>query len=309
MYARLVFTACLLAFCAVVFSAYARLTDAGLGCSNWPACYEENALKQRQPPQADTLRKHESWQWKLQNLVGLLLGILSFTICGQAWKKRRTLQQSPFLPTMLVVLMAFLGIFGILAFSYLPRAVIVPIHLAGGIATLILLTWIALRQTTFVGHVNTATVRRWRLFSRLCLILLLIQIMLGGWVSSNFAALACTGFPLCKGSLLPAMDFSYSLDRFGMPLAMEKLTAIHWLHRLGALILLPCIIRLSIGVMAESGLRTVARTILALIVFQFLLGITNVLLGLPLPGVVLHNAVAMLLVVMMVVLNYRLRNH
>lgn len=308
MYLKLILATCLLAFCAVVFSAYARLSDAGLGCANWPACYEENALKQRQPPQPDATHRHDSRQWKLQNLAGLLLGILTIAVCGHAWQKRRELRQSPLLPTLLLALMVFLAAFGILAFSYLPRAVIVPVHLAGGIATLMLLTWIALRQMAPTGEVGVNEARRWRGFAKLGLLLVLAQIMLGGWVSSNFAALACTELPLCKGLLLPPMDFSYSLDSHGLPLSVEKLTAIHWMHRVGAVLTLAYLVWLSFGVMALERLRAIGKAILGLVVLQFVLGISNVLLGLPLAGVVLHNAMAMLLLVTLVLLNYRLKN-
>lgn len=307
MYLRLVLLTCLFAFCAVVFSAYARLTDAGLGCANWPACYEENAQMQRQPPQPDAPRRHDSWQWKLQNMVGLLLGILAIAVCGHAWQKRKELRQSPLLPTLLLALMVFLALFGIFAFSYLPRAVIVPIHLAGGVATLMLVTWIALRLMAPTDEAGAGEAQNWRGFARVCLVLVLIQIMLGGWVSSNFAALACTDWPLCHGMLLPTMDFSYSLDRFGLPLSMEKLTAIHWLHRAGALLTIPCLVWLSFKLMGAEGLRTIGKILLGLVVLQFVLGISNVLLGLPMASVVLHNAVAMLLLVTLVVLNYKLR--
>ena len=307
MYLKLVLLTCVLAFIAVVFSAYARLSDAGLGCANWPACYEENALKARQPPQADVARDHTSWRWKLQNMVGLLLGILAIAVCGLSWQKRNTLRQSPLLPTLLVGLMAFLAAFGIWAFSHLPRSVIVPVHLAGGSATLMLLTWIALRQMAPVSQVSAGVMQSWRGFSRLGLLFVLVQIMLGGWVSSNFAALACTDFPLCKGVLLPAMDFSYSLDRYGPPLSVEKLTAIHWMHRAGALLTLVYLSWLSFRVMAVERLRIIGKAMLGLVVLQFVLGIFNVLLGLPLTGAVLHNAVAMLLLVALVLLNYGLQ--
>lgn len=307
MYLRLVLLTCLLAFCAVVFSAYARLTDAGLGCANWPACYEENAQMQRQPPQPDAPRRHDSWQWKLQNMVGLLLGILTIAVCGHSWQKRKELRQSPLLPTLLLALMVFLALFGIFAFSYLPRAVIVPIHLAGGVATLMLVTWIALRLMAPTGDAGAGEAQNWRGFARVCLVLVLLQIMLGGWVSSNFAALACIDLPLCHGMLLPAMDFSYSLDRYGLPLSVEKLTAIHWLHRAGALLTIPCLVWLSFKLMGAEGLRTIGKTLLGLVVLQFVLGISNVLLGLPMASVVLHNAVAMLLLVTLVVLSYKLR--
>jgi len=306
MYLKLVLATCVLAFVAVVFSAYARLSDAGLGCANWPACYQENALKHRQPPQADATREHTSWQWKFQNLVGLLLGILAIAVCGHSWQKRRELRQSPLLPTLLVALMAFLAAFGIWAFSYLPRAVIVPVHLAGGIATLTLLVWIALRQMAPAGKVGASEAQSWGAFSRLGLVLALAQIMLGGWVSANFAALACTEFPLCQGSLLPVMDFSYSLANDGLPLSGERLTAIHWMHRAGAVLALLYLSWLSFRVMAAQGLRIIGKAMLGLVVFQFVLGVSNVLLGLPLAGAVLHNAVAMLLLVTLVQLNFRI---
>ncbi len=307
MYLKLVLASCVLAFCAVVFSAYARLSDAGLGCANWPTCYEQNALKERQPPRADAVRDHTSWQWKLQNMVGLLLGILAIAVCALSWQKRRELRQSPLLPTILLGLMAFLAAFGILAFSFLPRSVIVPVHLAGGSATLILLEWIALHQMESVTHFGADVKQSWRGFSRFGLVLVLIQIMLGSWVSVNFAALACTDFPLCKGTLLPPMDFSYSLERYGLPLSVEKLTAIHWMHRAGALLTLLYLIWLSFRIMKEQGLRVIGKAMLGLVVFQFALGITNVMFGLPLAVAVLHNAVAMLLLATLVWLNYRLQ--
>jgi len=312
MYLKLVLVTCVLAFCAVVLSAYARLSDAGLGCANWPACYEENALKEKQPPQASaaqsgTGRGHTSWQWKLHSQVVQLLGILSIAVCGLAWKKRRELRQSPLLPTLLVGLMVFLAAFGIWAFAHLPRPVIVSVHLAGGIAMLMLLAWIALRQMAPPAAVDSGEAQKWRGLSWLGIALLLVQIMLGGWVSSNFAALACTGFPLCQGALLPPMDFSYSLDHSGLPLSIERLTVIHWIHRFGALLTIVYLGWLSFRIMAVKGLRNIGKAILGLVVLQFVLGIANVLLSLPLLVAVLHNAVAMLLLVALVALSFRLR--
>ena len=307
MYLRLVLVTCVLAFCAVVLSAYARLSDAGLGCANWPACYEENALKERQPPQAGAARGHTSWQWKLHSQVVQLLGLLAIAVCGLAWKKRKALRQSPLLPTLLLGLMIFLAVFGIWAFAHVPRPVIVSVHLAGGVAMLILLIWIVLRQMAPPAAVDPGEAQKWRVFSLLGIALVLIQIMLGGWVSSNFAALACTGFPLCNGALLPTMDFSYSLDHSGLPLSAEKLTAIHWMHRAGALLTVAYLGWLSFRIMAVQGLRNTGKAILGLIVLQFALGIANVLLGLPLLVAVLHNAVAMLLLVALVALSFRLR--
>ncbi|MBI5626003.1 MAG: COX15/CtaA family protein, partial [Nitrosomonadales bacterium] len=257
MYLKLVLATCLLTFFAVVLSAYARLSDAGLGCSNWPACYEENALKERQQPQTGAARGHTSWQWKLHSQVVQLLGILAVAVCALSWKKRKELRQSPLLPTLYLVLMVFMAIFGVWSFYHLPRPVIVSVHLAGGIAMLTLLMWIALSQMTPLGAVGAADGRKWRTFSLLGFVLLLVQIMLGGWVSSNFAALACTDFPLCKGSLLPPMDFSYSRTYSATPLSVEQLTAIHWMHRIGALLAVLYLSWLSVKVMAVEGLRKI----------------------------------------------------
>lgn len=307
MYLKLVLITCVLAFCAVVLSSYARLSDAGLGCSDWPACYEKNALKERQPPQAGTARGHTSWQWKLHSQVVMVLGILAIAGCGLSWRKRKELRQSPLLPTLLMMLMVFLAVFGIWAFSHLPRPVIVQVHLAGGITMLALLVWIALRQMTPVGAMADDDARNWRTFSRLGFVLILAQIMLGGWVSSNFAALACTEFPLCQGSLLPPMDFSYGLDNPGLPLSIERLTAIHWIHRVGALLTVLYLGWLSMKIMAVISLHKIGKAVLILAVLQLVLGISNVLLGVPLLGAVLHNALAMLLLVALIVLNFKCR--
>lgn len=308
MYLKLVLATCLLTFFAVVLSAYARLSDAGLGCANWPACYEENALKERQPPQTGAARGHTSWQWKLHSQVVQLLGILAIAVCGLSWKKRKELRLSPLLPTLYLVLMVFMAVFGIWSFYHLPRPVIVSVHLAGGVAMLALLMWISLSQMTPAVTVDPVEAHKWRTFSWLGFVLLLVQILLGGWVSSNFAALACTDFPLCKGSLLPPMDFSCSMENYLAPLSVEKLTAIHWVHRIGALLTVLYLSWLSVRVMVVEGLRKIGKAILGLVVLQFLLGISNVLTGLPLAGAVLHNAVAMLLLVALVLLSFRMQN-
>jgi cytochrome c oxidase assembly protein subunit 15 len=306
MYLKLILFTCALAFCAVVLSSYARLADAGLGCTDWPACYQKNALKERQPIQANAPRGHTSWQWKLHSQVVMALGFMAIAVCGFSWQKRKELRQSPLLPTLLMMLMMFLAAFGIWAFSHLSRPVIVLVHLAGGIAMLALLVWIALRQIPSAGAIASGSAQNWRPLALLGLALALVQIMLGGWVSSNFAALACTEFPLCQGSLLPSMDFSYSLGNSGLPLSTEKLTAIHWMHRAGALLTVLYLGWLSFKIMAAKNLRHIGKMILSLIALQFALGISNVLLGLPLLGAVLHNALAMLLLVVLIVLNFKL---
>ncbi len=312
MYFKLVMVTCILAFCTVVLSAYARLADAGLGCANWPACYAENALKERLPPQAHgeksgTARGHSSWQWKLHGLLVQLLGPLAVVVCGLAWKQRKALRQSPLLPSLLLGLMVFLAAFGVWAFGYLPRPVTVSVHLASGMFMLMLLTWMVLRQMTSAAGIDASAAQKLHSLWWLGLVLLMAQIMQGGWVSANFAALACTDFPLCNGALLPTMDFSSGPNEAGLPLSPEKLTAIHWLHRVGALLTIAYLVWLSFRVMAAEGLRKLGKILFGLVVIESLLGVANVLLDLPLLVAVLHNAVAMLLLIALVVLGFRLQ--
>lgn len=172
---------------------------------------------------------------------------------------------------------------------------------------LILLTWMLLRQIPRISKIEPVIANQWRIFSRMGLILVIIQIMLGGWVSSNFAGIACSDFPICQGSLLPLMDFSYTLDNSGLPLSEERLTAIHWMHRLGSLLTAIYLSWLALNIMKFSGMKLLGVSVLGLVVTQCALGISNVLLGLPLMGAVLHNAVAMMLLIALVLLNFRLQ--
>lgn len=304
MYKRLVFATCTLAFIAVVLSAYARLSDAGLGCADWPVCYEENAQKERLASQAGQGRGHGSWQWKLHSQVVQLLGILSIVLCGLSWKKRKELGQSPLLPSVLLGLMVFLAVFGILAFNYLPRPVIVSIHLGGGVAMLGLLIWMALGQVNYAGALGADEAKKWRTYSWVALALLLAQVILGGWVSSNFAALACTDFPLCGDTLMSQGGHFPGASGVGQ---LDEKTVIHMMHRIGALVAVLFLVWLALNLTAVQGLRNIGRLILGLAVLQLLVGVSNVLVGLPLAGVVLHNAVAMLLLAALVALSFRLK--
>lgn len=261
---------------------------------------------ERQAPQVDApTRTYTSWQRKLHSQIVTLLGFLSIAISGMAWLKRKELRQSPLLPSLLTGLMVFMAIFGILAFSRLPRAIIVPVHLAGGVAMLILLTWMLLRQMPHIAQIESGCARRWSLFAGLGLLILVIQIMLGSWVSSNFAAIACTSFPLCEGSLLPVMDFSYPPD--SSTLTQEMLIAIHLMHRYGAILIWSYLCWLALAIVKLGGMRKIGLSLLLLITLQFGLGIANVLVGMPLVGAVLHNALAMILLVTLVVLNFKLK--
>jgi heme a synthase len=146
------------------------------------------------------------------------------------------------------------------------------------------------------------------------LLILIAQIALGGWVSTNYAALACVDFPRCHGVWIPAMDFQHGfqlvrelgMTAAGTHLAYEALTAIHWMHRVGALVTFVVLGLLGLALLARPGMRAWAAGLLTALCTQVALGITNILAGLPLPVAVAHNAVAALLLVILVVINFRL---
>jgi cytochrome c oxidase assembly protein subunit 15 len=240
------------------------------------------------------------------------LGMLILAIAILAWRQRAVLDQSRFLPTALVVLVAFQATLGMWTVTMLLKPVIVTLHLLGGMATLGLLTWLALRQLSLpIAAAESARLRPW---ASLALGVLIMQIALGGWVSTNYAALACVDFPTCGGTWLPAMDFQHAfhlvrelgVTAAGAPLSHEALTAIHWMHRLGALVTLLVVGIVALRMLRMPGFAIHGGVLLALLFAQLGLGITNVLLRLPLAIAVAHNAGAALLLVALVVLNFAL---
>jgi cytochrome c oxidase assembly protein subunit 15 len=322
MYKKLVVAAALLAFCVVVLGAYVRLSDAGLGCPDWPGCYGHIAVPKTDNQLAAAaqafpdkpVESRKAWKEMIHRYFAGTLGLLIIAIAIIAWRKRRELQQSPRLPSVLVALVIFQALLGMWTVTLLLKPVIVSAHLLGGMTTLALLVWLALRQIGTGPRLDMLSIRRLRIWGLLGLLLVFVQIALGGWVSSNYAALACTEFPLCQGAWLPPMDFSHAFHfrrELGMTaegelLPMAALTAIHWTHRMGAYIVFAYIGWLALQVLRIRYLRGVGTALLLVLLAQVSLGVANVLLSLPLPVAVLHNAGAALLLITMVVLNFRL---
>lgn len=322
MYKKLVIGAALLAFCVVVLGAYVRLSDAGLGCPDWPGCYGHIAVPKTDNQLAAAaqafpdkpVESHKAWKEMIHRYFAGTLGLLILTIAVIAWRRRRELQQSPRLPSALVALVIFQALLGMWTVTLLLKPVIVSAHLLGGMTTLALLVWLALRQAGTGPRLDMLSIRRLRVWGLLGLLLVFLQIALGGWVSSNYAALACTEFPLCQGAWIPPMDFSHAFHfrrELGMTaegglLPMTALTAIHWTHRMGAYIVFAYIGWLALRVLRIRYLQGVGTALLLVLLAQVSLGVANVLFSLPLPVAVLHNAGAALLLITMVVLNFRL---
>ena len=321
-YRKLILFAVFLAFGVVVLGAYVRLSDAGLGCPDWPGCYGEitpahaaeeiAAVAATQPHGPVTLPK--AWKEMVHRYFASSLGLLIIAIAGIAWRKRLQLKQSPALPIALIGVVVFQGLLGMWTVTRLLKPAIVTAHLLGGLSLLALLTWLALRQLPSSGGAGIMIARSTKRLAALSLAVLGVQIALGGWVSTNYAALACQDFPLCQGSLLPEMDFHnafHIVRELGMTaqgelLSMQALTAIHWMHRLGALMALAVVGLLAYRLLTGESARPLGKLLAAALLLQILLGIGNIYLGLPLMLAVAHNAGAALLVVVLVVVNFHL---
>ncbi|HJW23576.1 MAG TPA: COX15/CtaA family protein [Rhodocyclaceae bacterium] len=304
LYRRLLPLAALLAFGVVALGAWVRLSDAGLGCPDWPGCYGQ---WMGVPEHAADVGK--AWKEMVHRYFAGTLGLLIFALCLLSWRQRPRL--SPVLPTTLAGIVVCQALLGMWTVTLLLKPLVVSAHLLGGMTTLALLVWLNLREVPARGVTAPGGLRTAGL---LALALVALQIALGGWVSSNYAALACPDFPACQGQWLPAMDFghAFTLHRelgqtaSGTPLALDALTAIHWSHRLGAVLVAAVVGGLGAALLRQPGWRHWGTLVLGLVALQFGLGVANVLLALPLPVAVAHNAGAALLLSGVLAVNFRL---
>jgi cytochrome c oxidase assembly protein subunit 15 len=323
LYRRLLLVATLLAFAVIALGAYVRLSDAGLGCPDWPGCYghwlgvpdehhEQQAAAQAFPDRP--LDTGKAWKEMLHRYLAGTLSLLILALCILAWRKQMRSHQSPALPTALLVIVGLQAALGMWTVTLQLKPVIVTLHLIGGMTTLsILVGMAAARGEARPDASITPGLRR---LAAVTLLAIIIQIALGGWVSSNYAALACPDFPTCQSQWQPAMDFThaFSLHRElgqtsdGQLLPLAALTAIHWSHRVGALIVTLMTAMLAIALLRTSThrWRSWASLLAALLLAQVGLGMANVLLGLPLAIAVAHNLGAALLLTATLALNIRL---
>lgn len=316
---RLVLIALILALGVVSLGAYVRLSDAGLGCPDWPGCYGHIAVPHHELAQQafpdKPLEAHKAWKEMIHRYFAGTLGLLILAICVMAWRQasrmRGQVVTKPVLPTLLLVLVGFQAALGMWTVTLLLKPVIVSLHLLGGMATLATLAWIAsTRWAAPVRHLQL----RW--LAVLALLILVIQIALGGWTSSNYAALACPDFPACQGALWPGVDFSNAfhlvrelgVNSDGTQLSLPALTAIHLVHRMGALVTFVYMGWFGSKLLKTNDLRFWGKALLGLLLLQVALGISNVVFGLPLLVAVAHNTGAALLLATLVVINSKLWN-
>ncbi len=313
--------AALLAFCVVVLGAYVRLSDAGLGCPDWPGCYgalsvpqSEVAIASAQQAYPDKPLEHaKAWKEMAHRYVAGTLGLLVLALAVLAYRYRHAIRTAWQLSAGLVLLIAAQALLGMWTVTLLLKPMIVTLHLLGGMTTFALLSWVAIRNTT---RPDIALPRGQQWWLRAALLIWFGQLMLGGWTSTNYAALACTDFPTCHGAWLPAMNFddgfhvfrALGQSRDGGQLHLDALTAIQWTHRLGALVVLLWGL-ISVRILLQRpASRWLAWSLLVILVCQIGIGISNLILHLPLMLAVLHNAGAALLGGCLVMINARLMN-
>ena len=300
-----------LTFDLVLFGAFTRLTDSGLGCPDWPGCYghaspvgASQAIATAQsamPTGPVTLKK--SWIEMIHRYLAMLVGILILTLAAFTWRTERSLWVWP---SLTLVWVCVQGTFGALTVTMKLFPLIVTLHLLGGMLLLVFLMVQLVRQRHANNHASLQAVPVWLyLLTLVCFLSVLIQTGLGAWVSSNYAVLACDTYPLCQNSWWPDMNMDKAfelwrglgLDADGQALPFQALTAIHMVHRWHAL--LPALLLLLVAAgWWQRGLKTPARLLSTLLLLQFATGISNAVLGWPMLAALLHtgSAAALLLV-------------
>lgn len=318
-YRKLVFFTWFLTLDLIMFGAFVRLTDSGLGCPDWPGCYgkvtpigaaeEISSAYAAMPHGAVSFSK--AWIEMIHRYVGAFLGLLIIAIVIMAWRHRKLLGNSPRLATFILFAVCVQGAFGAWTVTHLLMPIIVTTHLVLGMTLLALLTWLAAREKQHPPlHYGE---QRWLPWVAGGVLLLFVQIALGGWVSTNYAALACMDFPTCHGEWLPPMDFQggFSLIRglgqlpSGEMISQHALTAIHWTHRNFAFIVFAYLGALALRLRKDPGLAGPATLMLALLVAQLFTGLTTIFFQWPLLIAVLHNGGAAGLVIAAVTLLVR----
>ena len=329
-----------LTFDLVVFGAFTRLTDSGLGCPDWPGCYGSasplgaqvhiDAAQSAMPTGPVTHPK--AWIEMIHRYLATGVGVLILTLALASWVARwsakttgsllggqratrsreRAGHISPWWPAFTLLWVCLQGAFGALTVTMKLFPAIVTLHLLGGLVLLALLraqaVFYAQAEARAKGvlrskFMNPAT---WRLLVA-SFALLWLQIALGGWVSTNYAVLACTDFPACQGSMWPAMDFAQGFTLWrelgasgdGANLSFQALTAIHYVHRIGSYVVFAVLAVLAIALNWQATFRAESRWLAGLLALQVATGLGNVLLGWPLVAAVLHTAGAAGLVVLL----------
>lgn len=325
---RLALVSVFVAYTVVLLGAFTRIENAGLGCPDWPGCYGEviAPTTPAQIEQAQTFAPHavispaKAWKEMAHRyMVGLLsLLILALAIVGMQLQ-RRSHRARYLLPLLVVLLLIFQAVLGMLTVTWKLNPLIVMGHLLGGLTILSLLWLITLREQRFFRPAPASRfTRRVRWLALGALVIVALQIALGGWTSSNYAGLACPDFPTCQAQWWPPMDFvngftlwhKLGIDYDGGVLSLAAATAVHMAHRLGALVTFLYVGGLALYLIAAGREHRLCRygvALLLALLIQVTLGILNVLTHLTVPIAVAHSGFAGVLLLTVVTLNHVVR--
>ena len=323
----LTYLALALVTCVIVLGSWTRLADAGLGCPDWPGCYgsilvpqsaAEIAAAQALYPDSP-VEPQKGWMEMIHRYFASVLGLVIMILALLSWGQRKRLHY-PFILTQGLLAMVILqGAFGAWTVTWKLWPQVVTTHLLGGFftASLLMLLLIKLRRMgRAIKPLKLINMRHGRLrtWSMVALFLVVAQVLLGGWMSSNYAALACASLPDCNGSWWPVMDFPQAFNitqalgpnYLGGLMNSEARQAIHVLHRYGAVILGLYLLLVSYLFLKQQDrrLRAFGLAFVLLFLVQFTLGLANVYFFLPLPVAVAHNLGGACLFVLTMSLNY-----
>jgi len=309
---RLARAAAVLAFLVVTIGAWVRLTDAGLGCPDWPGCYGQLIVSEQTAADPAIVERFggrpleagKAWREMIHRYLASALGLICVVMAGIGWIKRDDPNQPWRVPLALLVLVVFQGLLGMWTVTLLLKPIVVVAHLLGGLSTLALLFWLA----RWRGPPLTSTPKL-RAVALTAAVALGLQIALGGWTSANYAALACPDFPTCQTQWWPQIaDFNegfvlwrgIGIDYEGGVLDHPARVAVHFLHRLGAIVTTVLVGVLGWLLVKRPHARLTGTAMLAALIVQLVLGASIVLLGVPLAIAVAHNGVAALLLLTMI---------
>jgi len=314
-----------LTFDLTLFGAFTRLTDSGLGCPDWPGCYgnaspvgarHDIAMAQAAQPTGPVTHS-KAWVEMVHRYLATGVGVLILALAIATWVARRRQRMaehigekplSAWWPAATLAWVCLQGAFGAMTVTWKLYPAIVTLHLLGAVVLLALLCIQAVRyQQAAAQRAPTAVPSALRTLLIATTALLAVQIALGGWVSTNYAVLACTQFPTCQDSWWPPMNFAQGFQIWrqlgettgGAPIDFASLTAIHYTHRLMAYAVFVAMGALAWRLHGVGSLRAQARWLAGLALLQLATGLGNVLLGWPLAAAVLHTGGAAALAVVL----------
>jgi len=319
MYTKTLNLSIILALIVVILGAYARLADAGLGCPDWPGCYGQLLVPDVVSSEYERpLDIAKAWKEMVHRYAASTLGLAIIVIFIFAALGKTERVQSIRVPAALLLLVGFQGALGMWTVTELVHPGIVTMHLLGGFSTTTLIFWLLLNQRKPI-QLNQDISKRDKIILVVVTVLLAFQIFLGGWTSTNYAALSCGEyFPSCLDQMWPDnMDFENAfywgplgIDyEFGV-LENPARSAIQMVHRIGALVITGALIGLAFAYKNYTMLRNNIFIILLLLSIQVGLGIINVVMSLPMFAAVMHNAVALGLLLSLISLAHKVfKNH